>query len=131
MNPPLPTDRELEILKVLWDRGPSTVRTVHEVLSKDLPIVQNTIQAFLRTMEEKGLVRHKVVGRAFLYEPLQPPERTKRKLVGELLSRAFDGAVDQLVHSVLSVRSPTPDELKKLEALIAAAKRGNAPKPPP
>jgi BlaI family penicillinase repressor len=88
--------------------------------------VQNTIQAFLRTMEEKGLVRHKVVGRAFLYEPLQPPERTKRKLVGELLSRAFDGAVDQLVHSAISLKAPSADELSKLEEIIAAARRAQS-----
>jgi BlaI family penicillinase repressor len=126
VNLPLPTDREFDILKVLWDRGPSTVRTVHKVLSAELPIVQNTVQSFLRTMEEKGLVRHKVVGRAFLSAPVQSQEPTKRNLLSELLTRAFDGAVDQLVHSAISLKAPSADELRKLEEIIAAARRAQS-----
>ena len=67
---PAPTERELDILKVLWDRGEATVREVYEELSQNLPIVQNTVQAFLRTMEEKGQVRHRVEGRTFIYQPV-------------------------------------------------------------
>ena len=59
----MPTERELDILKVLWDRGEATVREVYEELRPRLPIAQNTVQAFLRTMEEKGLVRHRLEGR--------------------------------------------------------------------
>lgn len=120
---PPPTERELEILKVLWDRGPCTVRQVYEELAPRLPIVQNTVQAFLRTMEEKGLVRHREEGRAFVYEPVQPPDRTQRQMVAELLAKAFDGAVDQLVSSAFAVRQPTADELAKLEALLAEVRR--------
>jgi len=64
---PDPTERELAILKVLWDHGDRSVREVYEILREDLPIVQNTVQAFLRTMEEKGLVQHRVEGRTFIY----------------------------------------------------------------
>ena len=64
-----PTGRELEILKVLWQRGEATVREVYEQMRVQAPIVQNTVQAFLRTMEQKGLVRHRVEGRAFVYQP--------------------------------------------------------------
>jgi predicted transcriptional regulator len=117
-----PTERELEILKVLWDRGEATVRDVYEELRVRLPIVQNTVQAFLRTMEEKGLVRHRLEGRTFVYRPTREREATKQKLVGQLLTRAFDGAVDQLVQSALSLRPPTRDELSRLEELIARAR---------
>src|SRR5437868_10929839 len=113
-----PTERELDILKILWDRGESTVREVYEELRPRLPIVQNTVQAFLRTMEEKGLVRHRLQGRTFIYQPVPRREETKKRLVSRVLQRVFDGAMDQLVQSVLSLRQPTAEELSRLEELI-------------
>src|SRR5436305_1263868 len=117
-----PTERELQILKILWARGEGTVREVYEEMSKALPIVQNTVQAFLRTMEEKGLVRHRVEGRSFIYQPVPRDQATKQKLVQRVLHRVFDGAIDQLVQSVLSLRQPTAEELEKIETLLAEAK---------
>ncbi len=117
-----PTQRELEILKILWDRGEATVRQVYEEMRQRAPIVQNTVQAFLRTMDEKGLVAHEQRGRAFVYRPLLRQKQTARQLVGRLLDRVYDGAMDQLVDGLLSIRRPTEDELKRLEALIDRAK---------
>jgi len=117
-----PTERELEILKVLWDRGEATVRDVYEELRQRLPIVQNTVQAFLRTMEDKGLVSHRLEGRTFIYQPTFQRQQTTQRLAEQLLTRAFDGAMDQLVQSVLSLRPPTSDELARLEQLVAQAK---------
>lgn len=117
-EPVQPTERELEILKVLWARGEASVREVYEEMSKTVPIVQNTVQAFLRTMEEKGLARHRSEGRTFIYQPVPRREETKRHLVSGVLERVFDGAIDQLVQSALSLRKPTADELEKLEELI-------------
>ena len=118
---PEPTTRELEILKVLWDRGEASVRQVHEALGQDLPIVQNTVQAFLRTMESKGLVAHRTEGRTFIYRSLVPREGTSQHLLGRLLERVFDGAMDELVESALALRRPTADELERLRALVDAA----------
>ena len=117
-----PTERELEILKILWNRGEATVREVYDQMSRDSPVVQNTVQSFLRTMEEKGLVRHRVDGRTFIYAPTVERHRTAQGLVSRLLQRAFDGAVDQFVQSLLSLRRASPEELAKLEELIAEAK---------
>lgn len=117
-----PTERELEILKVLWDRGEATVRDVYEELRQRLPIVQNTVQAFLRTMEDKGLVTHRLEGRTFIYQPTYQRQQTTQRLTEQLLTRAFDGAMDQLVQSVFSLRQPTKDELQRLEELLAEAK---------
>ena len=117
-----PTERELEILKILWARGQASVREVYEEMSRTAPIVQNTVQAFLRTMEEKGLVRHHVEGRTFIYVPVPRHEETKKRMVSRVLQRVFDGALDQLVQSALSLRQPTPEELARLEALIEQAK---------
>jgi len=123
-----PTERELEILKVLWDRKEASVREVFEQMSPDAGIVQNTVQAFLRTMEDKGLVRHRTVGRTFIYQPIPQREETEKRLVSGVLQRVFDGAIDQLVQSAMSLRKPTADELAKLEELIrqhkAAKPRG-------
>lgn len=120
---PTPTERELEILKILWERGEATVREVYEELRKELPIVQNTVQAFLRTMEEKRLVRHRVEGRSFIYRPTVERQSTNTRLASQMLSRVFDGAIDQLVQSVFDARRPTSQELQQLEAMLAAAKK--------
>ena len=119
-----PTERELEILKVLWERGEGSVREVYEAMRPDAGIVQNTVQAFLRTMEEKGLVRHRVEGRTFIYQPVPRRAETERRLVSGVLERVFDGAIDQLVQSALSLRRPTAAELEKLEELIRQHKAG-------
>ncbi len=120
---PEPTERELAILKVLWDLEEGSVREVYEALREDLPIVQNTVQAFLRTMENKGLVSHVLRGRSFIYRPVKPREQTSRSLVSNLLNKVFDGAVDQLVASALDLKSPSPDEIGKLKELLHAAEK--------
>src|SRR5438045_4640147 len=117
-----PTERELQILKILWSRREATVREVYDQMSKSLTIVQNTVQAFLRTMEEKGLVKHRIEGRSFIYQPIPQDNATKQKLVSRVLHKVFDGAIDQLVQSVLSLRQPTPQELEKLETLLQQAR---------
>ena len=118
---PQPTGRELEILRVLWEEGEASVRQVYESLREELPIVQNTVQAFLRTMEEKGLVAHRTEGRTFVYRPVQPREETGRHALSRLLDRIFDGSVDQLVESALSLKKPSKDEIDRLKALVQGA----------
>ena len=118
---PEPTDRELQILRVLWDREEATVREVYETLREELPIVQNTVQAFLRIMEQKGLVAHRVEGRSFVYKPLLRRDRTGKDLLTGLLDGVFDGALDQLVASALSIKKPSKRELERLRELLAAA----------
>ena len=117
-----PTDRELDVLKILWERGEATVREVYEDIREDVPIVQNTVQALLRTMEQKGLVKHRVDGRAFLYKPCTSRDRTTRNMLHRMLDAAFDGAVDQLVDSLFSLRKPSSEELNRLAKLVAEYK---------
>ena len=119
---PTPTERELEILKILWERGEASVRDVYEQIRETAPIVQNTVQAFLRTMEEKGLVRHRVRGRTFVYKPVAPREQTTKRLTNQFVQHVFDGAVDQLVETLFSHRAPTEAELDRLEKLLADAR---------
>src|SRR6059058_4627772 len=124
-TPTPPTERELEILKILWDLGEGSVREVYERMRQaEAPILQNTVQAFLRTMEDKGLVRHRTEGRTFIYEPVPRRDETERRLVSGVLQRVFDGAVDQLVQRALSIKAPTNQELEKLEELIRQHRAG-------
>ena len=120
---PEPTERELSILKVLWERGEATVREVYEALRDKLPIVQNTVQAFLRTMEQKGLVRHRTIGRSFVYKPVQQGARTRKTMISGVLETVFDGAIDQLVESAFAARPPSREELRRLRELLAQAER--------
>jgi predicted transcriptional regulator len=126
-QPPEPTERELQILKVLWTRGEATVREVYEALRGDVPIVQNTVQAFLRLMEDKGLVTHRTEGRTFVYRPTATGERTKKSLLSGLLDSVFDGALDELVASALVAKKPSREELARLKQLLAETeKRGKS-----
>ncbi|MEO2014169.1 MAG: BlaI/MecI/CopY family transcriptional regulator [Fuerstiella sp.] len=120
-----PTQRELDILKILWEKGECTVREVYESIRDYVPIVQNTVQAMLRTMEEKGLVQHHTIGRAFVYRPTARKDRTIKQMVGKLLDSAFDGSVDQLVQSLFALRAPNPDELDRLQKLIKLQQKSN------
>ena len=128
-NLPNPTKRELAILGVLWRLGEATVRQVYEELREELPIVQNTVQAFLRTMEDKRLVTHRTEGRAFIYRPSLPKDKASHKMLAGLLEQVFDGALDQLVESALSLKRPSKGELARLRALVQKVdrrgKRGN------
>jgi predicted transcriptional regulator len=117
---PTPTARELEILKILWQEGPSSVRAVHRRLTERNPdLAYNTTQTFLRIMEEKELVGHAVDGRTFIYTPrYSRDENTVR-----FLDRVFDGAASQLVSSLLRSERVSRGELDKMHAMIAAARK--------
>lgn len=114
---PEPTERELQILRILWERGEATVREVYEQM-RGLGIVQNTVQAFLRTMTEKGLVVFRRHNRTFVYRPLVGAQQTQRRLLKGVLRRAFDGALDQFVANAIAVQTPTPAEIARLRAML-------------
>src|SRR5215470_3833625 len=101
-DPPRPTDAELEILTVLWSRGPSTVREVHEALQARKPTQYTTMLKLMQIMAEKGLVRRNEEQRAHVYEASRPREWTQKQLAGDLLDRAFSGSAKDLLMGALS-----------------------------
>src|SRR5437868_3616274 len=112
---PTPTPRELEILKVLWENGPSSVRGVHRrLLTREPDLAYNTVQTLLRLMEVKGLVRHDLDGRTFIYTA----EFTRDESMARFLDRVFDGAASQLVQSLLRSERVSPSELERIQGLI-------------
>ncbi|HWE51953.1 MAG TPA: BlaI/MecI/CopY family transcriptional regulator [Bryobacteraceae bacterium] len=117
---PRPTDAELEILTVLWSRGPSTVREIHEVTAKRKPTQYTTVLKLMQIMAEKGLVRRDEEQRAHVYEAACPPERTQKQLAGDLLERAFNGSAARLMQGALSSRKTSKAELADLRKLLDA-----------
>lgn len=115
---PRPTDAELAILRVLWRRGPSTVKEVHEDLTRRSPASYTTTLKQLQIMAEKGLVTRDESQRAHLYTARLPEEQTQSQLVGDLLDRAFEGSASRLVMRALSSRPAPAGELAEIRRLL-------------
>ena len=113
-----PTAGELEVLKVLWDRGPSTVREVMGVLNQARPRAYTSVMSLLNVMTEKRLLVREPQGRAFVYRPKTDRGKTLRQMVGDLLGRAFEGSTSQLVAHLLDQTKPTPGELAEIRRAI-------------
>ncbi len=118
-----PSDRELEALKVLWERGEATVREIAGAMNAgEEELAYTTVLSLLQVMEQKGLVDHRRDGKAYVYMPRVERQSTFRQLAGGFLEKVFDGAVDEyLVHALESKRL-SDQELDQLEAMLAAAR---------
>ena len=121
---PRPTDAELEILKVLWRRGPCTVREVFETLGETKQTGYTTVLKFMQIMAEKGLVRRDESERAHRYEAAVPEEETQRQLVGDLLQKAFDGSARKLVLHALSADPASAKELAEIRRMLDELEEG-------
>ncbi len=117
---PRPTDAELAILSVIWRLGSSTVRAIHEEMLRDQPhLGYTTVLKLLQIMTDKGLVVRDESNRAHVYSAKESEESTQRKLVRDLVDRAFDGSAIQLVMQALSAKKASPDELAEIRQLLA------------
>jgi predicted transcriptional regulator len=124
ISQPRPTDAELEILRVLWQRGASTVRDVYDALSKTKPIGYTTVLKIMQIMADKDLVRRDEEQRAHVYSAKAPQEQTQRQMVRDLLRRAFDDSASQLVMQALASKKTSPEELAEIRRLLAAYEGG-------
>jgi predicted transcriptional regulator len=115
---PGPTDRELAILGVLWEKGPSTVRDVHEGLHQKEETGYTTTLKLMQIMVDKGLLVRAEDGRRHIYKPAVSEERTQKQLVGDLLDRAFAGSAEKLVMRALSAKKVSPKELRRIRKMI-------------
>src|SRR5215218_8574339 len=121
---PRPTDAELAILRVLWERGPSTVRQVHESLSGGRAIGYTTVLKLMQIMADKGIVERDETDRTHVYTPRRSEEHTQRQLLQDLLDRAFGGSALKLVMQALSTRKASPEELAQIRQLLDDRERG-------
>lgn len=113
-----PTEREMEILKVLWEIQEGSVRDVHERLKPESGLHFNTIQTQLRIMDDKGLVKHRREGRTFLY----CPQCTREDVSSRFIRKVYDGAVNELMLNMLRSENLSDKELQELESMIAEAR---------
>jgi predicted transcriptional regulator len=113
-----PTAGELEVLKVLWDRGPSTVREVMDVLNEERPRAYTSIMSLLNVMTDKGLLVREPRGRAFVYKPKSNRGKTLGRMVNNLLGKAFEGSTSQLVAHLLDQTKPSAEELAEIRRTI-------------
>ena len=115
---PRPTEAELEILRVIWDRGPSTVREVHTEIQRARTTAYTTVLKLLQIMTDKGLVTRDEAERSHVYTTRVAEQVTQRQLVTDLLDRAFKGSAASLVMQALDASRATPDELAEIRRLI-------------
>jgi predicted transcriptional regulator len=124
-GPPRPTDAELGILRVLWQRGPSTVREVQESLNEARPTGYTTVLKMLQIMTEKGLVRRDEQQRAHVYQAQFAQHQTQRQIVGDLLNRVFDGSASNLLmHALATKKGASPEELSQIRDILDEFERG-------
>jgi len=119
---PRPTDAELAILRILWERGPSTVRHVHEVLARDRQAAYTTALKLLQIMTEKGLVDRDERDRTHVYRARFGEEQTQRQLVRDLVDRAFGGSAMKLVVQALASKRASAEELRDIRKAIDEAR---------
>jgi predicted transcriptional regulator len=119
---PKPTDAELAILRVLWERGPSTVRQVYDVLSEQRDFAYTTTLKLLQLMTEKGITVREEQGRIHLYRAGFAQEDTQQRLVADLLDRAFGGSSAKLVVQALAAKPASAEELREIRQLLAEYK---------
>jgi BlaI family transcriptional regulator, penicillinase repressor len=121
-----PTPSELEILHILWNRGPSTVREIHDVLSKEKDVGYTSALKFLQIMTTKGLVTRSEEQRAHVYTASEPAEATKQQLATDVLQRVFRGSASQLMQHALSGRRSSKKEIEEIRALLDEYERKNS-----
>jgi predicted transcriptional regulator len=119
--PPRPTQAELEILRVLWQRGPSSVREVHQTLSEARTTGYTTVLKLLQIMARKGLVERNEQERTHVYRAALAQGQTQRQLVTDLLERAFDGSASQLILQALATRRASPREMDEIRRMLDKA----------
>ncbi len=112
------TGRQLAIMHVLWRRGRATVAEVQADLESDTPLAYSTVATLLARLDRRGIVRHTVDGRTFIYEPAVTEDRIGTSLVSDLVRRAFDGSPSQLVSHLLDTEHIDPQELARIRQLL-------------
>ncbi len=121
---PQPTGAELEILRVLWDRGASTVREVHESFGPKKDVGYTTTLKLLQRMSEKGLVERDQSQRSHVYQAVLKEEPTQRRMVADLLAKAFAGSTPSLVMQALSAKKASKAELAEIRKLLDEMEKG-------
>ncbi len=111
--------RELQIMKILWEKGQATVRDVYETLLAKERIAYTTVSTMLNSLEEKGFLRHDVDGRTYIYKPLVAKDEVSQGMLQDLLERLFDGSTEMLLNTLVKVKNLNKDDLEQLWQRVA------------
>lgn len=121
---PQPTASELKILRVLWRQGASTVRDVHQQINRNEQLSYTTVLKQLQIMTSKGLVERDTEARAHVYKPVHSELQTQREMLGDFMSRVYDGSPSRLVMQALGMSRPaSADELDEIDSLVRKLRR--------
>jgi predicted transcriptional regulator len=117
------TDQELEIMKVVWERGTATVRDVYEELLRHRRIAYTTVMTMMGILEQKGHLKRSADGRAYVYRPAQPKAKVVGNMVQDFVKRVFDGSAQPLLVHLVESPEIDEDQLKQIEALLRERRR--------
>ncbi len=113
-----PTEVELQILRILWDDGPSIVRHIHDSLQEFKQTTYSTTVKMLSVMMDKGLLKRDENAKPQVYRPAAPQQRTQKRMLGDLIDKVYDGSAAALMLHALSSKKATPEELKEIRELL-------------
>ncbi len=117
-SPASPTEAEIEILRVLWEQGPATVREVHDAVGQAKPVIYTTVLKQMQVMQQKGLLERSERYRSHVYRPAQPQAQVQKRLAQSLLTRAFGGSARGLLQSALAGRKVEAAEIAEIRRLL-------------
>jgi predicted transcriptional regulator len=120
---PKPTEAELELLRILWEQGPATVRELHDAVNQQRPVVYTSVLKILQIMTEKGLVEREESGKAHIYRAAASQEETQNQLLRDLSQRLFSGSAAQLAMHALAMEPTSAEELEEIRNLIEQKRR--------
>ena len=118
--PPL-SDAQLEIINIVWDRGKATVGEIWKALAQRRPLSRNTVSTMVTRLEEKGWLRHRIIGGTFLYSATHPREKVLPRLVHRLVDAAFQGSAEGLVLTLLAGGRLSSEEVERIKAMVEKA----------
>lgn len=118
------TNLELKLMKIVWDKGKSTVKEVKDALPRSRPLAYTTVLTVMRILERKGFVRHGAVDRTYVYYPVVTREEVVRSTIRDLVHRLFNGSAELLMANILDKEKLTLNELERLRRLVAEKEKG-------
>jgi BlaI family penicillinase repressor len=118
------TELENEVMRAVWDAGPSSVEAVYDVVSKHRDLKETSVRTLLRRLEDKGYLQHEAEGRAYVYRATELPRSLAARAVRQIIDRFCQGSVEELVSGMVEAKVLTPDEIDRLEATVRAQRRG-------
>ena len=118
------TDLENEVMQAVWNSGPSSVETAHQIVSRNRSLKEATVRTLLRRLEQKGYLRHEEAGRLYVYHAIEPSRGLAARAVRQIIDRFCRGSVEELVSGMVDAKVLTRNEMKRLEEFVRKYRKG-------